>query len=437
MTQLSIFSKSIGQYTELYICISHSYKISQSGFYKYLSIYLKNLLSGDIRKQQEKLQFGEHQKNYQKRVIYRFLTRILNETKVDQNGSLRTQNKVSQQNSFLSQSFLGKYSVHNSAGFKKKNKASQGNKLNIKPANNQMESTILNVISKVRIKLGKTHPLFRIVIIFLLFFFVDTSVLAFIAFQTISTANRSKDCSTIYQRIQQKKYLVKTKGVIQVVQGKQLKESKLKSSQNLKLYSIHLKNKERNNHFIPLLLIISHFIFNHFSPFFQYKQQKNQQQFNIFKKKVMDYINYEKEELFEIFVQVENVDESVFSEMIKIFRKENISDSLKYLSIDENQKHLEQCILKIKNLEFYEQEQLNFVKNSIKRIINILQLIKVHDFNNINYSSKKYFENKQNIIKKIAEIKKIIQFLKFLVFLTAIDTQFIDWDQIHFTYQLK
>ncbi|CAD8128542.1 unnamed protein product [Paramecium sonneborni] len=75
--------------------------------------------------------------------------------------------------------------------------------------------------------------------------------------------------------------------------------------------------------------------------FFFFYIKLNKLKFNIQKNKVMDWINYQKEQLFEVFAKVEDVDEQIFGHTIEILRIKSISNSLGYLSINENQRYFQ------------------------------------------------------------------------------------------------
>ncbi|CAD8129532.1 unnamed protein product [Paramecium sonneborni] len=129
----------------------------------------------------------------------------------------------------------------------------------------------------------------------------------------------------------------------------------------------------------------------------QFKTEKKVEEIQYQKKKKKMYCTYEeKEDLYEIFAYLKDVDEQIFRVIIEMFRKEKISDCLGYLLIIENQKNDEQYILQIDNLSIEDKEQkLIFVRNNIKIISNILNQIKNHDFNKSDYSSEIYFEKEK------------------------------------------
>ncbi|CAD8118313.1 unnamed protein product [Paramecium primaurelia] len=133
-----------------------------------------------------------------------------------------------------------------------------------------------------------------------------------------------------------------------------------------------------------------------------------------------------KEDLYEFLAQSKDIDDSFYSVIIDILRREKISDCLEFLSNPDNEKHYEQYILQVKNLSFVEKEQkLLQEKSNIQKITNLIQKILDHDFNENNYSQETYTETRQELIKKIQENQKIRNFFQFLVNLTALDNKLI------------
>ncbi|CAD8214306.1 unnamed protein product [Paramecium pentaurelia] len=127
-------------------------------------------------------------------------------------------------------------------------------------------------------------------------------------------------------------------------------------------------------------------------------------------------INEKREDLSEILANVKDIDEQIFSVIIQIFRKENISDSLEYLQQENNQIHFKQFIFQLENLLSVDKDRrLNVVKNNIKIIINILKQIRDHNFNQNDYSTEIYLQTRQSLKEKIKEDQRIIKFLQFLV----------------------
>ncbi|CAD8114850.1 unnamed protein product [Paramecium sonneborni] len=131
----------------------------------------------------------------------------------------------------------------------------------------------------------------------------------------------------------------------------------------------------------------------------------------------------QKEDLFDLLASSKVVDQSMYEATIKLLRKENVSDCLKYLSDQENLSSCLQSIYKAMVKTKVNQEEV--AKNQMQIMMNILQKVKDHDFNNKNYCEDLYEEFRKDLIKKIKKIEKIIELLKFLVQLTTLDEQFI------------
>lgn len=63
----------------------------------------------------------------------------------------------------------------------------------------------------------------------------------------------------------------------------------------------------------------------------------------------MDNYNDQIKDLFEVFTSAREVDEEIFINILNFFRKEHITDSIEYLSIEENKKFLQSYIIKLQN----------------------------------------------------------------------------------------
>ncbi|CAD8121359.1 unnamed protein product [Paramecium sonneborni] len=110
------------------------------------------------------------------------------------------------------------------------------------------------------------------------------------------------------------------------------------------------------------------------------------------------------ETLFDIFKNVSEVDEEIFTHIIDMFRKENISDSIQYLSIEVNQRHLQSSIIELKNQSnAVEGQKLEALGKDIKIIFNTLKKIKDNDFNLKDFSSEQYLVLKIDIMSKLED----------------------------------
>ncbi|CAD8214376.1 unnamed protein product [Paramecium octaurelia] len=125
-----------------------------------------------------------------------------------------------------------------------------------------------------------------------------------------------------------------------------------------------------------------------------------------------------KDDLFKVLQLIEGMDDKIYIIIEKLL-KDGYSNSLKFISNIEN--------------------QLNAAKSNLRKITNVLKIIKDHDFNTQNYSMEYYKEFKKDLITKISLNKKIIEFLKFLVHLTALDETYIccGSNSLHLLVQMK
>ncbi|CAD8123466.1 unnamed protein product [Paramecium sonneborni] len=117
------------------------------------------------------------------------------------------------------------------------------------------------------------------------------------------------------------------------------------------------------------------------------------------------------------------VEQTIYKATIKILKKENVSDCLKYLSDEENLSSCLQTIQKAVPKTNVNKEEL--AKNKMKIVVKILKQLKDHDIKNKNYCEDLYEEFRKDLMKKIQKIDKIVELLKFLMQLTALDEQFI------------
>ncbi|CAK87755.1 unnamed protein product (macronuclear) [Paramecium tetraurelia] len=132
----------------------------------------------------------------------------------------------------------------------------------------------------------------------------------------------------------------------------------------------------------------------------------------------MNWEKGQKEDLYRILDFSKANDLVVLPILIKIFKREKIQDCQKFLSSVQNQRHVEQEILKFENSSLLDKEQmLNVGKYNLNIITDILKTIKDHQFNKQNFSLDEYEEIKQDMIIKISYDKKIIEFFKLLIHL--------------------
>ncbi|CAD8163656.1 unnamed protein product [Paramecium pentaurelia] len=124
-----------------------------------------------------------------------------------------------------------------------------------------------------------------------------------------------------------------------------------------------------------------------------------------------------KEDIFEIFTQIQDIDEIIYEKIIEILQRQKVSDILEFLSKTNKQSFDESLI--------NNQENIRDVRKQIVRIKNVLRNIQDHQFNKDDYSSETYEKTRQDIINKIKDNKGIIDFIKVLVLLTSIDVKFI------------
>ncbi|CAK86293.1 unnamed protein product, partial (macronuclear) [Paramecium tetraurelia] len=146
------------------------------------------------------------------------------------------------------------------------------------------------------------------------------------------------------------------------------------------------------------------------------------------------------EDLYGLLAQSKAIDEVDFLILIKMLEREKTQDCLNFFSQYQNIQQIEKERQEVTIQSILDKEQiLNFGKNNVKRIFEVLKKIEDHDFNRYNYSGEEYKEIKQDLIAKISQDKKIIELLKFLVNLTALDERFIQCgsNSLHLLVQIK
>ncbi|CAD8183819.1 unnamed protein product [Paramecium pentaurelia] len=111
-----------------------------------------------------------------------------------------------------------------------------------------------------------------------------------------------------------------------------------------------------------------------------------------------------KEALVDTFCQVQDVNQQNFAVILEILRKEKVQDCIEYLSYNRNTKHYKQQIFKDDNIKPFDMWwKLDVVTTNIMKISNILKLIKVHDYNQLDYSTEENEELQQHLIKRFNE----------------------------------
>ncbi|CAD8175698.1 unnamed protein product [Paramecium pentaurelia] len=150
---------------------------------------------------------------------------------------------------------------------------------------------------------------------------------------------------------------------------------------------------------------------------------------------------YQKQEaLADIFDQVKDLDKQTFGVILEVFRKQKVQDCIGYLSDDGNKRHYKQYIFKDDNIKLFDMGwKLDVVTTNMMKIKNILKQIKVHDFNQQDYSTEENKESKLYLIKCINENRYILDFLQFLVHLTSIDNNLKQCgsNSLHLLVQMK
>ncbi|CAK73532.1 unnamed protein product, partial (macronuclear) [Paramecium tetraurelia] len=114
-------------------------------------------------------------------------------------------------------------------------------------------------------------------------------------------------------------------------------------------------------------------------------------------------------DLLEVLVLSQNLNTQIFSRILQILVKEKT-----------------QSVNTIKCIESWmQQSKCGTFKTIMQQTLNILQIIRRHELNKIDYSTIIYKETRKYMISKIQKKEQIIEFLKFLVYLTAFDTSYI------------
>ncbi|CAD8190165.1 unnamed protein product [Paramecium pentaurelia] len=129
-------------------------------------------------------------------------------------------------------------------------------------------------------------------------------------------------------------------------------------------------------------------------------------------------------DLYEVLVLSKDFDIKIFRSIIEILTKQRYKEQNceEFLS---SQEHFE-IYINVDNLSLFERQQkFNTWQKSIMSIINLIKILKQHDFNQINYSTEIYTETRKFLIKKISSEIKIIEFLKLIVHLTSLDKNLI------------
>ncbi|CAD8130356.1 unnamed protein product [Paramecium sonneborni] len=117
----------------------------------------------------------------------------------------------------------------------------------------------------------------------------------------------------------------------------------------------------------------------------------------------------QKEDLYVVLASLKDLDQQIYKAIIDMFRKETVSDCLKYLSDNENHSHCESKKIKImmnikRQVKDHELQQKELLWRLLRRI------------------------SKRSNLKNI-KVDQIVQFQKFLVQLTTVDEIFIQCGQ--------
>ncbi|CAD8141531.1 unnamed protein product [Paramecium octaurelia] len=107
------------------------------------------------------------------------------------------------------------------------------------------------------------------------------------------------------------------------------------------------------------------------------------------------------DDFYEVLAYLKFIDSKILQLIIEMLKKEAISDSLSFLSQDENQECWVEHIL-VQNLSQQDkQKKLNQMKQAIQSIHTVYETINSHDFTINNYSPEQFIEYKYALIKKI------------------------------------
>ncbi|CAD8204796.1 unnamed protein product [Paramecium pentaurelia] len=129
-------------------------------------------------------------------------------------------------------------------------------------------------------------------------------------------------------------------------------------------------------------------------------------------------------DLYEMLALSTDLDLQILSSIIERLSKEQTQNQ-DYLEFISNL-NLSELNFKFDTLSLFErQHQLNDIQKNIKLLLNLIRILKQHDFNQINYSTNFYTETRRYLRQKISKELVIIEFLKLIVNLTKIDKNFI------------
>ncbi|CAD8184322.1 unnamed protein product [Paramecium pentaurelia] len=131
-------------------------------------------------------------------------------------------------------------------------------------------------------------------------------------------------------------------------------------------------------------------------------------------------------DLYQVLVQSNNFDTQIMNIIIELLSKEENQnqDCLEFLKNLKQKNSQNYNQIGIKSL-LEKQKQIYAFEQTIDSIASLINIIKIHGINSVNYSTETYTETRQYLIKKIQHEVKIIEFLKFLIHLTKIDKYFI------------
>ncbi|CAD8153691.1 unnamed protein product [Paramecium pentaurelia] len=131
-------------------------------------------------------------------------------------------------------------------------------------------------------------------------------------------------------------------------------------------------------------------------------------------------------DLYEVLVISKDFDIQILNTIIEILSKENNQDQDCLQFLEKIDVKYSQTFNQIENISLFEKlKQFDMFKKTINLITRLIETIKQHDINSVNYSTEIYAETRQYFIKKISQEVRISEFLKFLVHLTKIDNLFI------------
>ncbi|CAD8154470.1 unnamed protein product [Paramecium pentaurelia] len=160
-------------------------------------------------------------------------------------------------------------------------------------------------------------------------------------------------------------------------------------------------NAQKNSYMIELEKTKSWWD-QHIKTFIEKSNQRIQQILSLIKKEIEVY--QMKDNLYDLFTYIQDIDETIYKKILEILRKEKVSDILGFLSKTNNQIFVESII-------------------NEQKITNVLRNIQDHKFSKDDYSSETYEKARQDLIKRMKDNKGITDFIKFLVILTSIDVK--------------